>query len=168
MIANRGAHTPLPATALNGAPVDKRTYKPGQLFRGRRPTQDTRLIVKAPSAHTTPGPQTGHRPARPHRAKTPPSDLETTAHAGRKEVESSKFFIRIAITPRTPRPSSAPVWRSVDTYTAHHPLALTLRTRRWSAQTGDHARHGSAFFPVTSTKSDMRASDLILFLRTLS
>ena len=51
MIANRGAHTPLSATALNGAPVDKRTYKPGQLFRGRRPTQDTRLIEK-PLAHT--------------------------------------------------------------------------------------------------------------------
>ena len=123
---------------------------------------------KAPSAHTTPCPTTGHRPARPHRAQNHPSDLETTPHADRKEVERSNFFIRIAVTPRTPRPSAAPVWSFVDTYTAHHSMALTLRKRRWSAQTGDHARHGSAFFSVTSTKSDMRAGDLVLFLRTLS
>ena len=34
---------------------------------------------KAPSAHTTPGPKTEHRPARQHCAKTVPSDLETSA-----------------------------------------------------------------------------------------
>ena len=62
---------------------------------------------KAPSAHTTPGPKTEHRPARPHRAQTHPSDLAISPHAGRKK--QTKFIFRIAVTPRTPRPSSAPV-----------------------------------------------------------
>ena len=63
---------------------------------------------KAPSAHTTPGPKTEHRPARPHRAKKTLSDLETTPHAGRKEVKRSKCFLFASQLLRARR---APLWQ---------------------------------------------------------
>ena len=95
---------------------------------------------KAPSAHTTPGPKTEHRPARPHRAQTFPSDLAISPHAGRKK--QTLFSHRNYSAHAAPLFSTS--WRFVDTYTAHHSMALTLRKRRWLAQTGDHTRHGSA------------------------
>ena len=97
MIANRGSHTALPATALIGAPVEKRTYNPGQQFRRRRPTQETSLIEHA-LAHTP-------RPA----LKLNTELRDSIAHNSLlqiwrfrpTQVERSKPLFRIAISPRT-------------------------------------------------------------------